>query len=118
MDEEGGQPDYPYVPLPTAVLYDERLDAGAVRLYVILFQVQATGGRPFEMKQAEMVELGGASAPTVKRWRDQLVDAGWLEETALRGFGLTNLYQVNTPGQQVGQVPAEASPPPTGPAGQ
>ena len=116
MDEEGGQPDYPYVPLPTAVLYDDRLDVGAVRLYAVLFQVQTTGGGgPFEMKQAEMVELGGASAPTVKRWRDQLVEAGWLEETALRGFGLINLYQVRTPGKQ---VPAEASPPPTGPAGQ
>lgn len=124
MDQPGeqagdpsGPPDYPFVPVPTAVLYDERLDAGAVRLWAILFQVQVTqsaGGKgPFEMSQASMIELGNASKPTVKRWRDQLVDAGWLEETALRGFGLINLYTVHTPGQQ---VPTEASPSPAGPA--
>lgn len=89
---------WPYVPFPTAILLDEHLSDAAKVLWALLYQVSLTGdGGPFEMTVEEMMELSGGAKGSVIKRKKELVDAGWLEETALRGLGRANLYIVRTP---------------------
>ena len=89
----------PFVPLPTALLLDDTIGAPAKVLWALLYQVQQTGGGgPFEMKLEQMIALAGGARQSVVNRKKELVDSGWLAETALRGLGLTNIYEVLVPG--------------------
>lgn len=108
MDENGGEPagDGTLLPVPVLVVLDQSVSPGAKLLWMQLYLVQRTGERPFEMKIQEIMTLTGSSKGSIQKYRKELIEAGWLEETALRGLALTNLYEVKVPGQQV-HSPAE-----------
>ncbi|WP_193614319.1 hypothetical protein [Nocardioides lijunqiniae] len=100
MTETGGSAAYPHVPVPTAILLDEDLSDSAKVLWALLYQVAITSrGNPFEMTIEDMMELSRAAKGSVIKRKKELVDAGWLEETALRGLGLANLYSIAAPGE-------------------
>ena len=97
--EDGHALSVPFVPLPTALLPDDSISAPAKVLWAMLYQVQQTGGGgPFEMKLDQMIALAGGARQSVINRKKELVEAGWLAETALRGLGLTNIYEVLIPG--------------------
>ena len=108
MSGDEGPPPLPYVPMPLALVLDEDITAGAKMLWAALYMVQQTGdGGPFEMTVKQMMSVAGGSNKSVIARKKELVDAGWLAETALRGLGLANVYEVLIPGQD---VPAGAEP--------
>ena len=109
MERSGdeGAPPLPYVAMPTALVLDESITAGAKMLWAVLSMVQQTGdGGPFEMTVKEMMGLAGGSNKSIISRKKELVDAGWLAETALRGLGLANIYEVLVPGTNV-SAPAD-----------
>lgn len=101
-------PDTGYVPLPMGLLFHDSavtLDPGAKILWVALYHHQhhVAGGGSFAMSTKEMLHLVQASPPTMRKWREQLVDAGWLSEMVLQGHGVANMYEVLVPSSDVAQ---------------
>lgn len=105
MTNDGARPPWPHVPLPLGLLLFEGISDSAKVLWALLYQVSVTGGgASFEMSVEQMVSLSHGSKPSIIKRKKELVDAGWLDETALRGLGRTNLYTVRIPNSE---VPAE-----------
>lgn len=89
---------HPSVPMPVALLLDGSISEGAKVLWAMLFQYSLTGGgEVFEMSQDEMASLSGASAPSVRKRRDELVKAGWLDVTVLPGLARKQHITVKVP---------------------
>lgn len=97
-DEDGA---WPHVQVPLALLADADISDGAKVLWALLRQYSLTGGgEVFEMSQDEMATLCGASAPSVRKRRDELAAAGWLEVTVLPGLARRQHLTVLVPGQE------------------
>lgn len=92
----------PHVPVPVDLLFDDAISDGAKMLWARLFRYAATGGgEAFEMSQEEMATLAASSAPSVRKRRDELVKAGWLEVVVLPGLARKQHLTVKVPGTAV-----------------
>lgn len=85
------------IPVPVALMMDVKISGSAKHLWSVLWLFGATGGSmTFEIKVEQIMELMGGSKPSVIKWRRELVEAGWLEESAWRGVAQKNVYTVKT----------------------
>lgn len=96
----------PHVPMPVSLLLDPSVSDPAKVLWALLYRYSVTGaGEAFEMSQDEMATLAGASAPSVRKRRDELVKAGWLEVVVLPGLARKQHLTVKVPGVEMPATP-------------
>lgn len=107
-DGENFAAQQPHVPMPVALLLDPDLSDAAKILWALLYQYSVTGGgEAFEMSQDEMATLAGAATGSIRKRRDELVGAGWLEVVVLPGLARKQHLTVRIPGEHAPIRPAQ-----------
>lgn len=84
----------PYAAVPRALMGQQRVTHGAVRLYGVLTRY-ADQDDLVHTTQRELAEEMGCSAPTIERWVRELREHGWVSVSRERPGG-PNVYRINS----------------------
>lgn len=102
MQEPHTRVDYPFAPIPEALLHDERVSGNAVRLYGVLARHGLDPASCYPSRK-RLSSLMHVSESTVWRLVTELVDAGWVTLTDRHdesGRQLSNGYDLVSSARQ------------------